>query len=286
MKKFLYAIILSIILPGMAFSQDQAPPPLPGAKPSVGSAKGFYIRANAGFAFAHGVSTLGHEITFISEGNYRYQNIDGSLGRGINVEGGIGYMFNEHIGADLSVLYQFGLNYEFTQVPTIYPIPQQSPYETDLRGSMLAFTPSAILTTGANKKVVPYIKLGVLVAIPAIAQVETFSDTKLEKKTVYSGGVELGFTGSLGVEFKLNEKLNIYGEVKLNSLSYSPSRSEIVTWEENGRNVLPDKLTTEKKKELVEFITTKTRTDNEELTRSHPFSSLGINIGVKFKLFN
>jgi len=253
--------------------------------PKMNTSKGFYLRENAGFAFAHAGSTLGEEVTFISEGNYRYQNIDGSLGRGIKLEGAIGYMFNDHIGADLSLLYQFGVNYEISKVSTVNPIPQNSPHITDLRGSMFAITPSAILTTGANKKIVPYIKLGLLIALPHIAKLEENSDIRLDKKTNYYGGVSLGFTGGLGIEYKVNNNVNVYGEVKLNSLSYTPTQSEIVNWDENGRDLLPDMKTTDKKKELVEFITDKTRTDNEELSVSYPFSSLGLNIGVKFKFF-
>ena len=236
-----------------------------------------YARVNVGYALSAASQEMGAEIE--SGGNVTQKY--GSLGQGINLGLGIGYHFNENVAAELGFSYLLGRKYEFKASDNI------GSQTSTITGRGLFFVPALVLSTDFEADLAPYVRAGVIVGLPSMVtedenvQVRPVvgSLTTEETKERHYGGVSLGFSGALGIHYKIGDNLALFGEAQFNALSYRPSKWEIEESKSNGQDVL-DRINVTKG-DYVDEYKASDRKEQEREGFAAPFSSIGLNIGVK-----
>lgn len=172
---------------------------------------------------------------------------------------------------------------------------------------------SVVLTLGLEKWN-PYLKLGLLTYAGSIiaqgnTQHEYFSPNLYDEeysevyKRKYSGMFGLGATASLGVSYSITDNILLFAECNINAINCSPSKSEILQWEEHSvdidlQNNTSEVIYTNNLEDMTyseihtEYVRKIKRTSvpypsedeaREEIKISMPFSNIGASIGVKFR---
>jgi outer membrane protein W len=275
-------VIISIILATKAYGQK-------GLYLNVGGGYGICIAANSGAASFS-------EIRRNGSNTYEISNGSGSFGKGVQFGATAGFMFSENIGAELNVGYLVGtkstyINNDITRTPDFYL------YENKMSGNMLRLTPALKFSVGKDK-LKPYMRLGLVIGLAGkIKSVETYSSNVTPLNLVYvtiaessmTGGVSLGLSAGLGVNYKLNDKLGIFAEIAFISQSWAPNKSLLTKYTENGVDKLGSMTTNQKETIYLNSYTEVSGANNpsvpaQALKTAMPFSSIGLNIGVQLSI--
>lgn len=249
--------------------------------------QGAYVSVNGGYGFAWNAQDLG-ELEFYKEASTAnsttLERVPVSLGQGFNFGGAFGYMFNDNIGAQIDVSYLIGKEHS---VSGTWP---DARYEYKLSSQMWRFTPAIIITPGFDR-FNPYGKIGLSVGVGhVIEDMEIIDDMDVIKgKARLDGGVSFGLNTAFGVDYILNENFTLFSQVTLYSMTYAPEKGELTEISLNGADILHQLTTNEKEIEYVDKYTyshTSPEPDSapsKELKHNLPFSSLGVNIGLRFR---
>ncbi|MCF8219225.1 MAG: porin family protein [Bacteroidales bacterium] len=265
-------------------------------------AQGSYFTINTGY----GISMSSQNINFLdvdfsnrfteeeSDGSLstKYEQVNVSLGKGLDIGGTYGYMFNENFGAEITISYLAGSQYEATR-----EYKYGSYYNTEdytLSSNMLKFNPSVVVAPGFEK-FNPYMKFGMIVGVGKILYKtkEDFSGINpsiIETKQEFKGGLAVGLSSGAGVMYNFKENMYLFGELKMINLSYAPTKGETTEYVVNGEDQLSELTTREKKINFVDSYTTnsdETPPDSEPrkaLRGKFPYGSLGVNVGVMISL--
>jgi len=101
-----------------------------------------------------------------------------------------------------------------------------------------------------------------------------------DQTTEQSGGLAFGYAGAFGIVVPSGGAVDFFAEVGLYSVTYSPSQAEITRYTVNG----VDQLSSINPK-VVEYKSSVGSSDqNTETSVRRPFSSVGINAGVRINL--
>lgn len=270
-----------------------------------------YVKLNAGYNFANGNQFE----PFTDSRSIR--NSDGdrtstesvvkaaSLGKGFDFGITAGYKFHENMSIELGLSYLVGgkINTESYTKELGYYGGDNSEHiyerKAEFKANMLKINPSICLNLGADK-IDPYIKVGVLLGIGKInynlartsSNVEDSQDFSYNStsnsisKYEFNGSFAFGYNAGIGVVYKLDDHLSLFGEVNFVSMRYSPSKGKITKMEQNGVDQLSDMTTYETEVDFVEEITSNSSSVHDEdqadksLKVSFPFSSVGLNVGI------
>jgi outer membrane protein W len=226
-----------------------------------------------------------------------YEQAKINLGKGINFGAAFGYMFNDHIGAELGLGYFLGSKSSFTQ-ELINEIDPSNVETTTLMGEIYAnqfrINPSLVISTDF-KDFVPYAKFGVILGM-GTKVVETYSDKKynqfddnIEQEFTSKGGIAFGVSASLGALYKINKKTGIYLELASTAMNYSPKTRELTAYTINGDNELNDYiyLQTSETEYVKDLTFSDTSEDDPTQTTlapqiKYPMSSFTLNLGIRF----
>lgn len=222
--------------------------------------------------------------------------LEGSYGQGASMGLDIGFAFNEYISAELGISYLFGTPMKVT---SYYEWDSQT-YDrasTMMTARMLRLTPSAVLTIG-KKRFRPYMKAGL--AIGVLGHIEYETDRLIVRESYpvpygyrstirhvweFSGGVALGFSGAAGVRFNLNERFTFFAELPIIIQSYAPTEGRLTEYIQDGFDRLPTTSASIKEIRFVDELSGEApiaEVPSEKLTIWHPFSSVGLSVGVQF----
>jgi opacity protein-like surface antigen len=272
-KKFIAAALLSA---GIVFANSAA------------KAQGAYVKLGAGYNFGIGSNGTGDDYNISQSGSgsnttFTYEQVKVNYGKGVNAGIGLGYMFNEHVGAELGIDYLIGGKSELEDNAGT------TTGTTEKYSRMLLLKPALVISAGMEG-VNPYARFGIVAAKGKVHENITQSSgpDKLEREVEYAGGWGVGLQGGLGVEFNLSDNMAFYSELTMSNLSYSPDRGEVTKFTFNGADELSDFTTNEREVEFTDEYTEKgSGTPDSEPTKalkmSLPFSSVGIGVGLKFK---
>jgi outer membrane protein W len=250
-------------------------------------AQGPYVNLHTGYGLrmsSQNISFLSFENITSGANSNTYEQIDVSLGKGLNLGGAIGYMFNKNIGAELGVSYLIGSKYEAKDEYV------GGVRDLTLSAKMLRINPTLVIASGFEK-FNPYAKFGIVIGSGSILYEISNNDQVdlYEAEIVFNGGTALGLTSGVGAMYTLNKMFSIYGELNMINLSYAPTKGEFTKATLNGADELLDMTTNEKEIEFVDKYTKSTSgtpIDSEPtkiLRQRFPFGSLGLNIGVNFR---
>ena len=215
-------------------------------------------------------------------------NSTGSFGKGLQFGATVGYFFTENIGAELNVGYLIGEKITHT--------------ETDSRGlfqeekssaKMLRLTPSIKIQVG-KKNIKPYMRFGLVIGLApniTISYLLNIPNAKNplteESDRTMSGGTSIGFSAGVGVKYKLNERIGVFGEFSLVSQAWAPKKAVFTKSIINGVDELPSLTISQKEVEYVDPYVQGISNPNEpskSLKTYMPFSSIGINVGLQIAI--
>ncbi len=263
------------------------------------NAQSIYLRAGTGYGFPIASATLGsntERTSSTSTDTYSFETVSGSYGAGGNLNITFGYELNKNLILELNTQYFISKKYEssenYTYIGTGYSYVSQSDYTSSSKG--LFFNPSVIFSAGFGKAA-PYGRFGFVIGKPKVLASESSYDNgdgeyTTEVETEYSKGLAFGFQGAVGMNWELSEKLDLFTELNFISATYYAGESNITKYISNGTDYLPtiplsQKQVIFKKKYDINNSTYYPNEPSVQLKESAPFSSLSMQVGVRFYLF-
>jgi hypothetical protein len=255
-----------------------------------------YVSFNAGYGAKMGSQNLEdfYNYTYSTTGDFEYEytsthkneQINLSLGKGLNLGGSFGHMFNKNIGAELGISYLLGGKTEAKDTYT-YNGEQYGTTKYIISAKMLRIVPTLVVTTGMEK-LNPYAKFGVILGTGSVKyEYKDDEDGDIEiREMKMKGGLAMGLNTAIGVTFDFSEKMSFFGEINMVNMTYAPKKGEVTKATYNGIDELADMTTSEKEIEFVKSYTVSSAeppSDSEaskELSRKLPFGSIGLNIGI------
>ena len=231
----------------------------------------FYGKIGVGVHAPAGSQVLGITSTLTED-----EVVKGSFGKGISPVIGVGYMLTNHVGIELAASYLFGATYKASSTS------QNASSLYEERAKSLYILPAIVLKAGEpNHKIRPSGRAGLILA-PMTNHTVMYSITsgnnKDETTIKYKSKPALGFTGSLGLEFRLNKMAHIWVEAVGSSLTTWLKSAEVTEYKENGADQLPSY--TNKTWKFEDKLPSSNNVD--QLSKSTPLSSIGLAIGVAF----
>jgi len=169
----------------------------------------------------------------------------GNAGQGLSVKGAAGYMFNENFGVELGAYY-----FRSPEIFVQDTVNGDKFYNTYTTGWHLRLTPALVFMAG-NGKVTPYAKVGLCFPVAGSANARreandpllvnelfgilNYTDNngqdvtadRFDLEAQFKGQFSLGFESVAGVDYDLNEKLSLFGEVFLTFLRIRRATSEV-----------------------------------------------------------
>lgn len=246
-------------------------------------AQGAYVNINAGYGFAMSSQNIDGFYNY-TEGSDSYTNeqVNVSLGNGLNFGGTFGYMFSENVGAELGVSYLLGgkseAKDEYSDGTTEYTY----------SSTMIRLIPSLVIAAGYDG-VDPYAKFGAIIGSGSIIyDINDDDDGDISIMTMeMNGGIALGLNAAIGANFNMNDNMSFFAEINMVNMSYAPTKGEITEATINGTDMLPDMTTSVKEIEFVDSITIDSSSQpndtqpRQELKTKYAFGSVGINVGLR-----
>jgi len=262
---------------------------------SIAAYSQFYINVGGGYNL--GIANQSLLNNYERTNNItKIENVKVSLGKGLNFGLNLGYMFNSNIGIDLQCSYLLGDettseskdNYTFLNI-NFYDYEKIS-----IKSQMFRVNPSIIIASGFDK-LDPYAKFGVIFGFGSINLNyldEEYENNQLEDKEVVKwkmdGGMAFGISSALGLMYHISDLISVYGELDLVGMSYAPIKGVMTEYTVNGADKLPNLTTDDKEIDFVDDITydynnpPSSAEPSKELKNYLPYSSIGLNIGVRF----
>ncbi len=257
--------------------------------------QGVYIGIGGGYGFPAAKQSIfvDYKTTTGSSGTvYEETAHPLSLGKGVNAGLYAGYMFNKNVGAEIGFAYLVGGKNTFTDEQTNAPASTSYKRETTWKGRMIRIVPTIRMTAG-EKKIMPYMKAGLIIGVDAKMFEEThMENTSLTSTTIsdenwkYSGGVSWGFHGGIGLNYKASDKIGIFAEIAANYQNWAMKKGTMTKNTVDGVDQLPMLDTYDKEIEFVDSYSYDTsaapNTNQPDKSTKFllPFSSIGLNIGI------
>jgi hypothetical protein len=295
MKKTLTSFLLIILISGALFSQ------------------GIYIRGGGGYGLPIATSSLGtsHIRTDFSNGSgttYSNSNeiVTGSYGAGINFNFAVGYKFNENFIFELGTQYLMSKkyktfdNYSYTYLDPLNASSYVDNNKYTSSAKALFLNPSFIFSAGFGKAA-PYGRFGLVLGSPKISGSELSyyngdGIDSVSRKWEYTKGISLGFQGAIGMNWKISDKLDFYTELNYVSMTYYPGEYNVTEYLRSYggpvvSDLLPNMYMSQKQTIFKrKFDPTTVNTDfakaRVDFPQSMPLSSLSLQVGLRFSLFN
>jgi hypothetical protein len=224
-----------------------------------------YLTAGIGYGFALAPFTEGTGMP------YTYNSGEATLGEGMTYGFNIGHMVNGKTGIDLGIWYVAGSTYiNDTGDSNLVFVPSR------FSGNTLRIMPAFRTSWGMKNKF--YVKLGVVLGIATDAEIEaeyninnTCGTSPYIVTHKFSGGTSSGWFGTFGINFYGEEKTSFFVEANFVKQYYEPVLETV--------DACGAATTTF---DLVD--NPDPMNPNEKPKPEFPFSSIGINAGVKILL--
>jgi outer membrane protein W len=251
--------------------------------PAAAQAQDIYVKANLGYGFS-AATNLGVE----NDDKINFE----SFGAGFNGGLGAGYRFTDNIAVEVNVNYLMGRTIE--EKGKIQGVDFTNKYQS----RALMISPALVVSAGNDKTVSPYIRVGAVIGFNSVRLEQDgaigefwFEQDRVPISPIFGlegeaesrvyGGVGIGGVGALGLNYNISDNIALFGEVQLLTYAYRPAKMKIETIKTDDGLLTKDMLP------FTEFEYTKNTNDvkddnNKANAIKLPFSSVGINFGVKF----
>ncbi len=228
------------------------------------------------------------------ESTYSIEQNVVSLGSGLNFGAFYGYKFNKSFGVELGASYLLGATFTGEREGIRPELEYLWHSRNSIKANMFRLSPAITIGTAIND-IGLYARFGAVLGFGSVYREFIFSSmssgiaSSQTTKIKSSGGMGLGLTGGVGITYSLSSKWSLFGEVNVISMSYSPAKSKLTEYTVDGIDQLSTLTTSEKEVKFVDSFTYNTADHpsdepREELKSYFPFSSLGLNIGLRIDL--
>jgi hypothetical protein len=263
--------------------------------------KEWFFRAGLGYAIPMAGQSLSPESGFPYSGSIpstiKYDMKDVSFSTGTSVHVGLGYMLNRNVG--IQVEAQVGIapttyKLDAYSIPvqygngTIITSDQHISHQADMPVNLM---PSLLLQMPGDPWTI-YTRAGLVLPLS--------SDITQEKTTVNSAGTGattvhaetwklsssfgVGLTAALGVQYAINEKVSVWGEVSGISMSLYIKQKDLTRFEENGTSYNLSQISGTKNYTYSKNATVDTVNGSVQPAYSLPFSNVSFNVGVRYSI--
>jgi hypothetical protein len=265
--------------------------------------QGFYFRAGLGYAFPMAGQTLEpmagdlyngtrSSSTFLQTYSMKNTSFSAGLQGGI----GLGYMFSPNVGLQLDV--NAGISnrkYAFQDKNVLVDLGagaiQSNITITKQADLPVLLAPSLVLQTSGKGKVNIYSRVGPV--IPLATQIiqntyiENVPGTGAPSSYNFTFAIKssfsMGFSAAGGLQYKLGNKVSLWAEVSMLSMSLYMKQSDLTGFEHDGRSYSLSNVTSPH----TYYYSKSGTLDSNSVTLptySHPFSNLGVNMGIRISM--
>ena len=212
------------------------------------------------------------------------QTVNDSYGKGSFAGISGGYMFNQYVGVEFGISYLFG-----DDIKSSWDFRPKFPIIGTFKSKFTSvfLTPSLVLSAGF-KTINPYIRAGINLGVTPKIEYESSLSVSLIPSTLKDrviGNIVTGFSGAFGLNYPLNARVALYGELVYNSATYTPKDRELTSISTAGKKQDVTVLYTFPKQKLEEgasFPPIDPFTEETLRAYSYPLSSVGVNVGLEF----
>jgi len=249
----------------------------------------FYAGVNVGYGVGGPKQVLGTETTVSSSGSTT-ENIYGSLGGGLNIGVTPGFWFGEHVGAELGLNYFMGSDVDVSKTTTPFGTATSTAHSDQFR-----LMPSLVIKS-AGERVNLYAKAGLV--IPAVGKTTQDIEnsgaagpgTGSSSRSETVGQMTLGYTGAIGFNLGLGERLGFFAEVSAVSLRVSADKTTVKEYSADNGAQLSDLPTYAKEINYVDEINSGSNTGatanmnqaEDRLRINSNYGGVFLNVGIKF----
>lgn len=208
-----------------------------------------------------------------------------SLGKGMNLNVGIGYTTKYNIGFELEVSYLMGLK---TIGKTEYIA--EDVFKKEIYGRFYSINPSVHFINKLKKSSLKMYVSGLVgLGKMYLNQEEIYQNESLfEYENEFYGGYYIGFKAGIGVLHPINDRLNLSFDVNWINAYFSPDRAKVSKFVSGGNDYLDDLEPWEKEIVYLESLSKPPYNSNEPLPRlreNFAASSIGLQVGIQWNLW-
>lgn len=266
---------------------------------TIGYGQGFYLRTGLSYAFPQAGQSIDANGTPYN-GTYSgttgtYSIKSASLSSGLQGMAGFGYLISRHVGVELDL--NFGLapkKYSFSASQVRFSAATVGDLSFEMQAkTMVLAIPSIVLQNGGDVWNI-YSRFGVVLPLNTEVTMDeiqgynlgTGSGTRVVDDFTFSmkNSFSLGFAAAVGVQYKLTERMSLWGEVSMVSLSVYAKQKKLTAVTENGVSY---SLSSVSGNQVVNYSKnyTEDSTGANQATYAIPYSSVGISVGIRISMF-
>ena len=241
-----------------------------------------FILLNCGYALSMGAQNISYYSFYnetVGSSSYSSEQVNVSLAKGLSLGGALGYMFNDHFGAELCISYLNGSK----STATAKDLLTNRTIDKSLSANMFRINPTIIISSGKSR-FSPYAKFALVIGSGSVIyeidnnKAGDVYNTKLK----LNGGIAFGLNSGIGANFKIGPNTSLFSEIDMYNMSYSPKKGEYIEATHNGVDITSSQYE-------IKFvdsynINSNSPTDSapkKELKQKLPFGSVGASLGLK-----
>jgi hypothetical protein len=244
-----------------------------------------YFHLGGGYSMATGKQSMPDFFNCTETPDSKHvEQIRFSYGQGLNLQGSLGYMINDYLGAEIGINYLNCDNWRsketYTDTLVSYTTAQNR------KATMVRINPNVVFQA-EPAIVTPYCKMGILLGFGSISQEKYRNKSQtIEETWELSGGMAIGFNTILGANIEIDDNMYVFTELAVTSMNYSPTKGNLNRYLVNGADKL---YTLNKNTTEIEFVDNydeipapTSSSPSQVFKQSHPFSNVGLNIGFRW----
>ena len=273
-----------------------------------------YLKVFGNYAFPTSASYRSTSYTSsVVNNDYTFNTVKDGLGMGLRAGIGVGLVLNDFINIGLDAENYFGPTIKSSN---LYYYDNQAGLVTisntsvDYQAKIVVVSPNITFKALSQPNFFIYNRLAIKVGVVTNVTEKTNSEynerfiedininpnptdhiTESKQDFEYQGGLPFGFSAALGFQVKLTDKIRFFTEVEYTYLTYNPKKKVMTKWINNdGTEVdlsAQDKIQVETeymKSFTVKDGQTNVNAPNPQPTLHMPFSSIGLGIGLIYRL--
>lgn len=238
-----------------------------------------YFGGSVGYAFGIPGERFGTDYTgltknsssTVSSGNYtgNISAIFGSLaGKSTILNGKLGaYSKTIHLGGELGLDYFMGAKQYAEKASANYNYGNN----VTTTFSSLFLRPQFLFRAGSFSNFIPYLKAGLVMGFtPTLKNIANTDDTTAYEDD-WSGNWAWGLSGTLGIEYQLNQNLGIFMEADMESIGWKPQKDHFTSKDHDTTYQYADKLS------YTEYYN-----DTKFLSNEFSLSNLSVRAGINY----
>jgi hypothetical protein len=199
-----------------------------------------------------------------------------TLGAGVDFNALLGYQLNENVALNMDIGYLNGFKGGFYQYVNLLGTGPTNKVDVAFKSTFFSVTPNVVIKASERKgKMRPYARIGVHMGsgtVESTTKIDIFEGKLVEK---YSGGWTVGLMSGLGLNKQVNDQLNTFFELTVKTITTRPKQLENL-----------ENFTGAPKEETINFVKeiTPDSPETDQLIFTIPFSSIGVSIGIQYRL--